>query len=63
VCREHMICPLPVAGDVDMDEFAAIVAEDDEGKEQEGRDHKEPDGADLVLMGLQEGTPGWGGPR
>jgi hypothetical protein len=34
-----------------MDELAAIVAEDEEGKEQaegEGRDHEEIDGGDLA---------------
>src|SRR5213083_2575112 len=55
-----------VGGDVDMDEVAAIVAEDEEGKEQaegEGRDHEEIDGGDLAEMGLEEGAPGRGRPR
>jgi len=55
-----------VGGDVDMDELAAIVAEDEEGKEQaegEGGDHEEIDGGDLAEMGLEEGAPGRGRPR
>jgi len=45
-----------VGGDVDVDQCAAIVAEDDESKEQaegEGRDHEEIDGDDLAEMRLK----------
>src|SRR3989442_11600324 len=55
-----------VVGDVDLDEFAAIVAEDDEGKEQaegEGGAHEEIGGGDLGEMGLMEGAPSRGMPR
>jgi len=64
---DHLACRPPgggMAGDVDMNEFAAIVAENDEGKEQaksEGRDHEEIDGRDLTQMSGQEGAPGRGG--
>jgi hypothetical protein len=44
-----------VIGDVEVEEFAAIVAEDDEDEEQaegEGGDHEEVDGNDVVDVGL-----------
>ena len=55
-----------MVGDIDMYQFAAIVAEDDEGEEQaegEGGDHEEVDGHGFVEMRLKEGAPGWGRPR
>jgi hypothetical protein len=44
-----------VVRDVDMEEFAAVVAEHDEDEEQaegDGRDHEEVDGDDVVDVGL-----------
>jgi hypothetical protein len=44
-----------VVGDIEVEEFAAIVAEDDEDEEQaegEGGDHEEVDGNDVVDVGL-----------
>ena len=55
-----------VVGDIDMQEFAAVMAEDDEAKEQpegEGRDDEEVDGHYLRDVRLQEDAPtrrgGW----
>lgn len=51
-----------VIGDVDVEEFTAIVAEHHEGKEQaegERRHDEEVDGHDVVEMGLQEDAPRW----
>jgi len=49
-----------VIGDTDVDEFPAVVAENDEAEEQaEGqrRDDEEIDGGDVFQVGLQEAAP------
>ncbi len=51
-----------VVGDVDVNEFATIVAKHDEREEQterEGRDDEEVDGNDVSGMSGQKGAPGW----
>jgi hypothetical protein len=48
-------------GDVEVDEFTAVVAKDDEGEqpaEGEGRDDEEVDGDDVAGMCGQERAPG-----
>jgi hypothetical protein len=55
-----------VLGNIDAKEFAAVVAEDDEDKEQaegEGGDNEEVDGDELSGMRGEEGAPGRRGPR
>ena len=52
--------------DVEVEELAAGMAEDDEGEEQaegEGGDEEEVDGDDVTSMGSQKHAPGWGWPR
>jgi rhomboid protease GluP len=55
-----------VIRDVEVEEFAAIVAENDEDKEKaegEGGDHEEVDGNELSGMRGEKGTPGGRRPR
>jgi hypothetical protein len=52
--------------DVEVEELAARMAEDDEGEEQvegEGGDEEEVNGDDFTGMSRHKGAPGWGGPR
>ena len=54
-----------MVGDVEVDEFTALVAKDDEREQQaegEGRDDEEGAGDDVGGMGGQERAPGRRGP-
>jgi len=55
-----------VVGDVEVDEFTAVVAEDDEHEEQaegEGGDHEEVDRDELAEVRSEKDTPRRRGPR
>jgi len=58
-----------MVGDIEVDQFAAVMSQDDEDEEQaegDGRDNEEVDGDDVVDVGLQKGAPRrrvvWGRP-